>query len=226
MTRSPVCAAFAVLVSVGMAQAAPVTYSSRDAFDAALLALGATRTTETFESIPPALRGTNLPDTDPGTRVGATIGTTAISSPQPIGVQFVNGNTQLFSGFSNSGTAAQRFVSFTGPTASIAFGIDLVDYQSPDTAERDPLTITGLGVSQLLDTDPSQATPTFFGVIDAQSSTTSFSISRAARVLYPLTFDNVVFASAPAAEVPEPASLLLVGMGIAWAVGLRSVRRA
>lgn len=210
-------AALAILAA-GIAHAAPITYTSRPAFNAALAGLGASVTTETFESIDPALRGTNLPDQDPdAANVGATVGGLVLSSPRAFGVQFVNGSTQVFTRFSQ---AAPRTLGFTFPTASIAFGINLVDYQSPDTPGSDPVTITGLGVLQVLDTQPTQASPTFFGVIDPSGSASGFTISRAVSVLYPLTFDNVTFAAAPAA-VPEPASALLAALGLGAAVALR-----
>ena len=211
--------AAAAVALAGTAHAAPVTYSSRTAFNAALAGLGTTATVQTFEGIDPALRGTNLPDQDPSpAAVGYAIGGLTLSSPRAFGVQFAGGTTQLFTRFSQ---AAPRTLTFTFPTAAIAFGIDLVDYQSPDTSGTDPLTVTGLGVSQVLDTTPTQAAPTFFGVIDPAASATGFTISRTVSVLYPLTFDNVSFATVAPAAVPEPASLLLVAAGL----GAACIRR-
>ncbi len=196
------------------AHAAPITYSSRTAFNTALAALGATATTETFESIDPALRGTNLPDSDPGTRVGATSGSVTLSSANAIGVQFVSGNTQLFSSLRNTATPAERFLSFTVPTASIAFGIDLVSFTASST---DTLTATGLGGSITY----TSGTPVFFGVIDSAAPATSFRLTRPTSVLSPVTFDNLTFATAAATSVPEPGTLALLGLATAALIARR-----
>ncbi len=207
--------ALATSLLSGAALAAPVTYTSRIAFEAAL---GTALVTEGFESVPASLRGTNLPDEDPGARYGATIGGVTLSSPQAFGVQYVSGSTQLFTRFSNSTVAASRVLTVTLPGQAFAFGIDLVDYQSPDTAGTDPLTISGLGVTQSLDTSPAPGAPSFFGVIDRAATTGSFAVTRDLRVVYPLTFDNISFALSPT-RVPEPGSMLVVAMGLfvlAW----------
>ena len=204
----------AALLAGTTANAVPVTYSSRTAFNAALATLGATATTETFESIDPALRGTNLTDADPGTRVGATIGNVTLSSANAIGVQFVSGNTQLFTSLRNTATPAERYLSFTVPTASIAFGIDLVSFTASST---DTLTATGLGAS----TTYTSNTPVFFGVIDTAAPATSFRLTRPTSVLSPVTFDNVTFATAAVTSVPEPGTLALLGLAAAALVARR-----
>ena len=213
-------AAALAALSAGVAQAAPVTYTSRATFNAALVTLGAIPTTQTFEGLDPALRGTNLPDTDPGPRVGAIIGTLTLSSANAIGDQFIAGNTQLFTSLRNTAAPGERYLSFTIPTAAIAFGIDLVAYTASST---NPFTVIGLGASQTFTAD-STATPAFFGVIDAAATTSSFQITRTTSVLAPITFDNVTFAAAAVTSVPEPASLVLLGLGAAAALGARRRR--
>lgn len=201
------------LLAATPALAVTTYYASRASFEADLAALGAVETTQTFNGL---AGGTQVSSTVGGRGV-VTVGNLTISSTRSISAQSSGGDIRLFTAFSQT---APRNLIFSIPTAAIAYGLDLIEYQSPDTAGLDPITVAGLGTAQVLN---STAAPTFFGVIDPDGSTTSFNITRSQTVLYPITFDNVSFASLAATAVPEPASLALLAIGVA--ASLRRRRR-
>jgi hypothetical protein len=199
------------------AVAAPVIYSDRTAFNDALALLSATATIQHFEGIDPDSWGTFVGDAVPA-GWSFTIGgvTTTSSDFLFAGHDYGAGNTYLSSGFAAAEDAGSRRLTISLPANYRAIGFDLLEYQSPDTAGTDPITVSALGASQTLDNSPTSETPEFWGVIDASGAGSVLTIERSLQVAYPLAFDNVTYAL----EIPEPMSgVLLLG-------GLLMLRRA
>lgn len=198
MIRSVLLAACA-LAGAGAAHAAPTYFTDRAAFTAAVTALGAAPTVETFEGAPASgFVGTTLPDQNATTAAfDFDFGAFTLFAGRFQGVSGPFPDNSVFTGFAFFGAPLTRTFGFAFDAPVIAFGLDL----------------EGLPASVLFDA----AQPVgdgFFGVI-ADAPTTMFTLVLAsgATVLSPVTIDNVTFAFAPAAPVPAPAAFALLGLG-------------
>lgn len=193
------------------AVAAPVIYNDRAVFNDALALLSAIATVQHFEGSDPDSWGTFVGDAVPAGWIFTTGGVTTTSSDFLfLGHDYGNLNTYLSSGFAAAEDPGSRRMTISLPANYRAIGFDLLEYQSPDTAGTDPITVSALGASQTLDSAPGFETPEFWGVIDASGAGSVLTIERSLQVAYPLAFDNVTYAL----EIPEPASgaLLLGGL--------------
>ena len=198
--------AAALLLASGLssaAAAAPIVYTSRVDF---LAALSAMPVTQDFESIDFLNWGTEVSTpsgagnifTLGGVTVNATAGVTAY-------YDFGLSNTYLSTPFAAIDDPGLREIAISFASGVHAIGFDLLEYQSPDTTELDPITVTAFGVATILN---DTLAPTFFGIVDLAATATQATISRSTRVDYPTSFDNVTYLDAVA--TPEPASSLLL----------------
>lgn len=212
-------AALAACLAAFPAIAAPTIYTDRVVFDAALAALGGTVTNQRYEGLDSALWGTFAGTITP-TGFNFTFGGVSADSPDDFFVtrDLLAGNTYLSTAFA---AAPDRRLTITVPATVQAIGMHLLEYQSPDTAGDDPITVSALGASQTLNGSPLPDSPQFWGVIDPNGIGTTLTIERSDEVLYPLSFDNLVYATI---EVPEPASAALLLGGLTLLVRLRSRR--
>lgn len=206
------------------AAAAPTIYTSRVTFDAALAGLGGTTSFQFYEGLDSALWGTFAGTITP-TGFNFTFGGVSADSPDDFFVtrDLLAGNTYLSTAFAAAAVATDRRLTITVPANVQAIAIDLLEYQSPDTGGDDPITISALGASQVLNDNPLPDTPQFWGVIDPTGLGTTLTIERSDEVLYPLSFDNVIYATV-ASPVPEPASIALLLGGLTLLGGLRTRR--
>ncbi len=216
------CTAVVAYLVAPAANAAPVIYNDRTAFNDALALLSATATVQHFEGIDPDSWGTLVGDAAPEGWSFSIGGVTTTSSDGLFGIvatrDYVGVNTFLSSGFAPAGGSGARRTTISLPANYRAIGFDLLDYQSPDTVASDPITVSALGASQALDNAPSPDSPEFWGVIDPDGAGSLLTIERFTSLDYPVAFDNVTYAL----EIPEPASAALLLGGLAM---LRRARR-
>jgi hypothetical protein len=194
------------------ATAAPVFYTDRTAFNAAVALLGGTPIVQDYELIDSDSWGTYVGTLD-GDRYRYVLGGVDANSPDNFSAtrDYTLSNTYLSTSFALSEVPGERYLTITLPNNVRAIGIDLLDYQSPDTIGTDPLSIAALGASAVLDGNPTPETPDFWGVVDADGVGNTLTISRTDEVLYPMAFDNVTYAI----EIPEPVSAAILLTGLA-----------
>lgn len=225
LSRSSSCLPAAVLaacLATTQAAATPTIYTSRAAFDAALAGFGATASIQGYESLDSGLWGTFAGTPTPS---GYNFTFEGISADSPddffVTRDLLAGNTYLSTAFAAAPLAADRRLTITLPANAQAIGIDLLEYQSPETAGDDPITISALGASATLNDNPSTDTPQFWGVIDPAGLGITLLIERSDEVLYPLSFDNVTHATI---DIPEPATAALLLGGLAVLTRVRTRR--
>jgi len=217
-----------VLLSAAPAEASLMTFTTRATFDAAAPGLP----TETFEAgnattggiacSAPADSSTNNTcfspgDILPGVQVVA-------DGPFSLTSEALHYSTGIFS------TTAALFANFFDDTLALQFGagVNAVGFDAFAAKDPAPLSVSVFGASGLLGTFALSAPPniagTFFGVISTDELITRITLVTLDFENGPAEgVDNVSFGTA-AAPVPEPAALLLVGMGVVGA-GVRGWRQ-
>lgn len=220
--RNPVLlAGLSLALTTSAAVAAPTLYTSRSGFEAALAALRATETTQTFDGVDAGPAGnttTITPNRDATGRFSATIGGVTLDSPRAINAQrdLVGNTVTLNTAFSSvpANALSTGYLGFSFAAPSIAFGIDLPAFTVPFSA-------SAFGASYAV------TGPGFFGVIDPAASATRILFTRTTNSNDPVTFDNVSLATLGTAPVatPEPATAALLAAGLLALARRRSPSR-
>ncbi|TQV73260.1 PEP-CTERM sorting domain-containing protein [Denitrobaculum tricleocarpae] len=186
-------------LSVGSAQAAPITVTSLNDFNGAIGA--APVTTETFNN---NIAGAVEITFDSGvvsTAAGGNLGTVVLDNA------VLNG---LFRGsLDGSGGGAPLTLTWTFPVPAIGF---IADFGSTSLID---VTIPGSDVFFDINTVMGAASGAF-GLINSQTPFTQIQFSIQGTGLGRFSIDNLRFAAAPSmAAVPEPGTLALFGLGLA-----------
>ncbi|MEQ8800498.1 PEP-CTERM sorting domain-containing protein [Haliea sp.] len=187
---------FFILAALPSAHAAPMFFSDRALFD---LATGGGLNFESFEA--DFLVSDTLPFT--GFTASETGGTNGMGQlrdfPTLVPGAITDGSGGL--GYDDNGSSLGNFLSFTTPIT--AFGLDVT------TSEASTVLISGSVSSSV---GLAAGVPSFWGVVETAGITSlSFSASGDPNV----GFDAVSYGLAQPSVVPAPASLALLGLGIA-----------
>lgn len=185
----------APLFTIASAQSAVITYTNRTAFEAALSSVQI----DSLDGITPYSHTTDIrADYTISANMYGCINHDGCGDNSVIG--FDNAYQWIYSGSPGTFT-------FDSPTMGIG-----LDYANPDCCNY--------GAIPSLDGNSSGATSGFFGII-YDTAQTSFLLTQSSSYLL---FDNVTYGQSQA-EVPEPASMMLFGLGIVGLAGLRHHRK-
>lgn len=207
-------AAFAAVVFVSTpARADTIVFTTRSAFVAATSSL----TTIDFEGIAPTNSVANF--SSPLTIAGATFSGSASGSVSVVDSGFFSPLFQFNSGASLSGFA---FVDVTLPAGTTAIGTDLMSTNPSGL----PFQVTLSNGETFLVNTPTAPARGFFGITSDVAITSIRFVTVPApgqSAGIPLV-DNFSFGQAAPASVPEPATMVLLGTGLAGIV-VRARRR-
>ena len=210
----------AVLISAGclqMATAATITQYNRATFQTALAA--ATLSGQNFDSLPLG----NITTVN-GVTYTPSLGTALVTSTY-LTTTGANGLGSTSVGFFQT----NETLTITFGSAITAFALDINTF-APNSGDYHAVVNDGSGsvIPSIFDVFPNTSTGQFLGFTDSSPFTSiviSALLDSHTQTTYPYTVDTLVYGDAAAVSgVPEPSTLTMLGMGMAFA-GLLARRR-
>lgn len=198
----------ASVLFAGAAQATVVSYASRTAYNTAITADAALVTSvETWDAYPAGTIMTNQNGIQYSTTRGALkVGCGGLATSGTCGLDvFINGGgNPIF---------ASDILTFTFAAPILAFAIDFNSFANTANAY---LATTNLGdiVGSVFNVFPGAATGEFLG-FQSDTAFSSITLRGASANIAAYGLDTLRYARAAATPVPEPASFMLLGLGLA-----------